>query len=413
MVFAHLFRFSSAEKFEMPLARPERMRWTLSEPEAGASPIELPRRAVTVPALILFAMFLVFAGVLVVEVRGLHPGAVNSVSDLAGMLFRLFWALGWSLGVVVLGALSVLLGFYRESLYIRDGRLVSAPRIGPLRMLAEYDLARIRNLRIEPQAGEATARVRFDYGEGSRNLGDLMPRTEAEKIVAAIRAALPPSSAIPGPAAVPPPAQNAPPEAAARPLSPGAVLALVAANAVPLLGVLFGGWRLDQVMVLFWAESAVVAFYTLAKMAVVGRWLALPAGLFFLAHFGAFMAIHFLFIYDLFVRGTAAAGREPGAVEALTGVFAPLWPALLALFLSHGVSFALNFLGRAEHRGMKLAALMASPYKRVVLMQLTLIFGGWMALLLHDARPALALLIALKIVADVHAHRRERALSLA
>ena len=398
----------------MPLARPERTRWTLGGPDAGASAIEMPRRAAAIPALILFAMFLVFAGVLVGEVRELHPRAVSSVSDLAGMLFRLFWILGWSLGVVVLGALSVVLGFYRESLYIRDGRLVSAPRIGPLRMLAEYDLARIRNLRIEPQAGAATARVRFDYGEGSRNLGDLMPRTEAEKIVAAIRADLPPSSAIPPePVAVLPPAQNAPPEEPAKPLSPGAVLALVAANAVPLLGVLFGGWRLDQVMVLFWAESAVVAFYTLAKMAVVGRWLALPAGLFFLAHFGAFMAVHFLFIYDLFVRGTAAAGREPGAVEALTQVFAPLWPALLALFLSHGISFALNFLGRAEHRGMKLAALMASPYKRVVLMQLTLIFGGWMALLLHDAGPALALLVALKIAADVHAHRRERALSLA
>ena len=181
-----------------------------------------------------------------------------------------------------------------------------------------------------------------------------MPQTEAEKIVAAIRAALPPSSAIS-------------PEEPAKPLSPGAVLALVAANAVPLLGVLLG----------------------------------------------AFMAIHVLFIYDLFVRGTAEAGRETGAVEALTEMFAPLWPALLALFLSHGVSFALNFLGRAEHRGMKLAALMASPCKRVVLMQLTLIFGGWITLLLHDARPALALLVALKIAADVHAHRRERALSLA
>ena len=46
-------------------------------------------------------------------------------------------------------------------------------------------------------------------------------------------------------------------------------LALVAANMVPLVGVLFLGWDLSSVMVLFWAESAVIAFYTALKMAFV------------------------------------------------------------------------------------------------------------------------------------------------
>ena len=110
----------------------------------------------------------------------------------------------------------------------------------------------------------------------------------------------------------------------------------------------------------------------------------------------------------MFVRGIGAHGQAPRAAEALLGVFTPLWPALVALFLSHGISFAVDFLGRAEHRGMALSGVMAAPYRRVILMQLTLIFGGWVTLLLHDPRPALALLVVLKVGADLYAHRRER-----
>jgi hypothetical protein len=304
-----------------------------------------------------------------------------------------------------LGAFTVLLWFHRETLYLRDGRLVSAPRLGPLRMLAEYDLARVRNLRVEEKDGQG-ARVSFDYGEGSRSFGDALPRPRAEQIIATIRAAMP------GPAAAaPPPVASPAVQAAAErpPLSLASALALIAANLVPLLGVLLAGWKLAGVIVLFWAESAVIAFYTLLKMAVVGRWLAIPAGIFFLAHFGGFMAIHFLFIYELFVIGHT--GRAPGADDALAGVFAPLWPALLALFVSHGVSFVSNFLRRREHAGMTLGALMSAPYNRVVLMQLTLIFGGWILLLIRDPRPALALLIVLKVGADLYAHRRERVIA--
>ena len=48
-------------------------------------------------------------------------------------------------------------------------------------------------------------------------------------------------------------------------------LALIGANLVPLAGVLFLGWDLASVIVLFWAESAVIGFYTALKMAIVGK----------------------------------------------------------------------------------------------------------------------------------------------
>lgn len=398
------------------LARPERTRFTLTDDAAGATPLELPRRSVGMVAVIIAGMFVIFAGVFVVVAARLDLHALRSVSSLVGTLFQIFWLLGWSLGVLVLGVLSVLLWFYRESAWLAGGRLVYAPRIGPLRMISEYDLARVRDPRLEPDSGGKGVRVRFDYGEGSCGLGDTMPEPDAERLVAAIRGAMPAAAfasplAPPAEAAAPeptPPRIVSPTEAAPRSLPLGSALALVAANLVPLAGVLLFGWRLEEVIVLFWAESAVIGFYTLLKMAVVGKWLAPFAGVFFAGHFGGFMAIHFLFIYELFVRGLDARSREPGAVEALTSLFTPLWPALLALFLSHGVSFVLNFLARHEYRSATISSLMAAPYRRVILMQFTLIFGGWVVMALHNPVPALVVLVVLKVIADLYGHRGER-----
>jgi len=394
------------------LARPERWGVALADP-SGATRLEFPRRGAGLAALIVAAMFVVFASVLGVVISQIHFRPGGSVADLTSTLFQLFWVLGWSIGVLVLGLLTVLLCFYRPATWLAHGALVDAPRIGPLRMIAEYDLARMRNVRAEGDGDGA--RVRFDYGDGGRTLGDAMARADAERIVAAIRAAMPAAAAA-APAETPvssapvspAPARIAPATGAPGPSPVASTVALVLANVLPLVGVLLGGWRLEQVMLLFWAESGVIAFYTVLKMIVVGRWLAIAAVPFFVAHFGGFMAIHFLFIYELFVRGVHHAGPEPRALEAISAIFVPLWPALLALFVSHGVSFATNFLGRREHGGATISSLMNAPYKRVVVMQLTLIAGGGLLLGLGTPMPALVLLVALKIATDLRAHRNER-----
>ena len=187
-----------------------------------------------------------------------------------------------------------------------------------------------------------------------------------------------------------------------------AALALVIANLVPVAGAVFLGWRLSDVMVLYWAESAVVGFWNLARILVIARWLGLFAGLFFLGHFGGFMAVHFLFIYTIFVEGFQGDGPS-GDLAEVFALFASLWPALLALFISHGLSFWLNFLGRGEYRGKTVNRQMSEPYRRIVFMHLVLIFGGGLALVLGDTTPVLLLVIGLKVVFDVRAHRKEHA----
>lgn len=212
------------------------------------------------------------------------------------------------------------------------------------------------------------------------------------------------------PTATPPAASAAtvPPPRKPLSLTAPSSLALIAANLLPLAGVFSGHITLAQLMVLFWSENAIIGFFALVKISIVGRWGALLVGPFFVGHFGGFMAVHFMFVYMLFVGEPAGGGTLP-ALSALTALYKPLWPLAGALLLSHALSFMLNFIGRGEYRSATVNALMAAPYKRIVALHVTLIAGGWMAAFLHSTAPAVALLIALKLGGDLYAHTREHA----
>jgi hypothetical protein len=51
---------------------------------------------------------------------------------------------------------------------------------------------------------------------------------------------------------------------------------------------------------------------------------------------------------------------------------------------------------------------MSQPYGRVVVLHLTVLFGGWIVLTIGSPLLALVLLVALKTAADVRAHQAER-----
>lgn len=397
-------------------ARPEKIRVTLWDaPPAGATPLDLPPRRMW-PIGILFAvMFVIFGAVAWASAFKMRWVDVRGVFDLMFVLFEAFWLLGWMVGVVILGLLAFLFLFYGESARLQGRRLVHVARLGPLKILGEYELGRIRNVRLEPAKNEGRYRVRFDYGAGGSGLGDAMEEAEAERLADILRGAVQgvaplPEPVVPGaetgaesaPVSLPR-APELPPPSLTSPSS----LALIAANLVPLAGVLLFGWSAGHLMALFWAESAVIGFYTVLKTIVVGRLAAIVAVPFFVGHFGGFMAIHFMFIYYFFIRGLQAAGPEPGVREALLGVFIPMWPALAAFFVSHGVSFVVNFVGRREHAGATVAAVTGAPYKRIMVMQFAIIIGGWIVMALNNPVPALVLLCVLKTVVDLSAHRKE------
>lgn len=180
------------------------------------------------------------------------------------------------------------------------------------------------------------------------------------------------------------------------PVWPG-VLALVAANLLPLGGVLFFGWDLGLILLLYWAESAVILLSNLLKLVRMGGAGIAAAG-FFVVHAGLFMLVHLLFLVALF---QPLAGRTPAQALADLGI------PLLGLAASHGLSFLHNTMRRGEVPKNP-GQIMGGFYARIVVMHLTIIGGGILISTLGSPVWALALLVLLKTGVDVGAHLAER-----
>jgi hypothetical protein len=189
---------------------------------------------------------------------------------------------------------------------------------------------------------------------------------------------------------------------------------LVAANLVPLAGVLFWDWDVFPLLVLFWMENVLLGVLNVLKMLLADPAdLALWAGKLFMApffcfHYGMFTAVHGVFVFAFFgARRYDARGLD--VIEPALGAARDygLWLPAGVLLASHGFSFLWNYLYRGEFRRAKLAELMAQPYGRVVVLHLTILFGGFGAMLLGSPLWALLLLIGLKIGLDLRAHVKE------
>ena len=200
------------------------------------------------------------------------------------------------------------------------------------------------------------------------------------------------------------------------------LVTLIVANILPLIGVLFYDWDVAALVVLYWSENLVLGFYTLAKMLVTSPVGGVFSGLFFLIHYGGFCAVHGLFIVTLLVDPEAdvLAGGQTWPfffvfVELLVDVVsfvlaqAPtqwLW-AFAALFISHGVSFVLNFLLAREREKTALNALMTAPYGRIIVMHIAVILGAMAITALGQPLFMLLILVVLKTAVDIALHLRE------
>lgn len=179
-----------------------------------------------------------------------------------------------------------------------------------------------------------------------------------------------------------------------------ALPALVAVNLLPLCGVLFFNWSVYEVLLLYWSENIIIGVFNLARFWTVlrrrGDYSVLFLGPFFCVHYGGFAFGHLVFLRSLF-------GADSGGGE-LSGMFAASFLALLA---SHAVSHVVNFIGRREYAQVTTRELMSAPYARVVVLHLTVLFGGFAVNALGQPWYALAVLVLVKLGMDIVAHRRE------
>jgi hypothetical protein len=386
--------------------------------------IVLPFKRSVVAILIIatFAIVMTVPAVTVFTQAVRDWGQLDDLFGLTSALFSTGWLLGWSMGLLFFYAILTVLVFGRETLILRPGVLEIRLGLPFLFGSVELDPGKITNLQRrqpEPNSGKAWRgpHLGFAYEGNEMEIGSDLDEAETMQLAGRIRelpAASEAQTASVGesktdelttdaPSSVNGSANTGP--AVAAPYGSLPTLALIAANLLPLFGVLLFNWDLGAIMVLFWAESGIIASYHLLKIWVVRRWVVLLIGPFFIGHFGAFMAVHFLFIYGIFIEGLDNKG--PGDSLAEVGqLFIELWPALLALTISHGISFISNYIGRREFRHMTLQEQMSEPYNRIFIMHVTIIIGGGLSLALGAPLPALILLILLKIMVDLRAHMR-------
>ncbi|MHC4545914.1 MAG: DUF6498-containing protein, partial [Planctomycetota bacterium] len=152
------------------------------------------------------------------------------------------------------------------------------------------------------------------------------------------------------------------------------LVSLVAANLIPLWGVVFWGWDAFNIVLLYWSENIAVGFYNILKMACVkvshpvehlGK---LYLILLFTIHYGGFCAVHVSFVLMLFEKGDSGFMNNTTwpcffvLLQMLLNVIKHAYSvmslemryAMGALFVSHGVSFVYNYLIKGEYAKVEL-----------------------------------------------------------
>lgn len=237
--------------------------------------------------------------------------------------------------------------------------------------------------------------------------------------------------------------------------SVGAVVALLVANAIPLLGVLSFGWNVWTILIVYWLENGIVGGFNVLKMlkaegqpdgvaatmTMNGR--PIPADTpgtkaalvpFFLMHYGIFWVVHGIFVLTLPVFAgigstVSSIASDPGLLVPLPSGFslppglevggsetasmadgvspASIILALIALLLSHGASYYLNFIRGGEYRRVSPQAQMFAPYGRLIVLHLTIIVGAMAVSILGAPQALIVILVALKTALDLGLHLAE------
>ena len=211
-------------------------------------------------------------------------------------------------------------------------------------------------------------------------------------------------------------------------LATPSVIGLVAANMVPIAGVIFFDWKVQDIVMLYWFENLIIGvmnvlrIYTASpdqilkpkekgtglrpyelftvKMYLIG---------FFIVHYGGFCYGH-----GLVLAGTFTAlephGRHMELGEILVKMFTdPVYLlSIAALFSEHLFSFFHNYIGKGEYHRADIGLLMVRPYGRIYVTHLFIFLGGIVILLLANSIIAIITFVVIKILIDQYMHRRER-----
>ena len=202
-----------------------------------------------------------------------------------------------------------------------------------------------------------------------------------------------------------------------KPLSLSAFAGIVAFNVFPIIGVWYLGWKSFDLIFLYWFENVIIGVFTVLRFLVrpyqhpldiLRVLLFVP---FFTFHYGMFCTVHGIFVMMLFGKGYVQnMGHD------LMDVYAQ------AFYLLHNISLmvgALSLLAlqafywiydivKSGFGDTDLKQLMVAPYRRIVILHLSIIGSGFALAFLNEPLSGLILLVVLKTTMDVYFWRHDK-----
>jgi uncharacterized protein DUF6498 len=199
------------------------------------------------------------------------------------------------------------------------------------------------------------------------------------------------------------------------------LIALIAVNLLPLGFAYFFEANAADILIIYWFENLVIAFYALLRMLSARAegpqggeaLLYVPI---FLLHFGLFSSAHagILLHYawtdsNLFAlhASSADAGREFWDVVPVVLVIQ-----VATLFISHGMSFVQNYLKGGEYLAATPREEMTRPYHRVFIMHVAAVGSGLLATAHGSPLAMLVIVVLLKTGLDVYFHVRSHRVAI-
>ena len=173
------------------------------------------------------------------------------------------------------------------------------------------------------------------------------------------------------------------------------LLGTVLVNLIPLVGVLWFGWSVFEVLFLYWFENVAIGITHALRMEISTRTNKVANGrsttTFFMLHYGLFTFVHGVFVVTLF--GVLAGGLS----DVGSGFLAPV----LAIMGWQAVFLVLDTLRTEGFKGRTPDDLMFQPYPRVLALHITVLAGGWLVGEMGSPVWALAILVGIKTAFDL------------
>ncbi|WP_411827854.1 DUF6498-containing protein [Luteolibacter sp. AS25] len=219
---------------------------------------------------------------------------------------------------------------------------------------------------------------------------------------------------------------------------------LILVNLIPIFGVLIWNWSVSEIVVLYWFENVVIGLVCILKiLTATGRdgtnsiseqlensampaYLSNPAAerprtslraklflaAFFSFHYGMFCFVHGVFVFMLldgrvggFISGGPFALFSRKLSEAMDS--GGIWFAL-AIIGSHLFWFFQNYLAKGKRHQTSAQEQFSSPYGRIVVLHIAILFGAIVITSLGSPVFMLILLIAGKIVLEIKLLKRSK-----